>query len=1700
MKSGKGGLELLAGEEGRAFLQVIFHKRDLFKLAKLWAFGVEIEWQGLDSEHRYKRITLPTYPFLGERHWVPQSGRSFRKTSALHPLVDQINAKRSLQGGLVLQKAFHPTDRIVDEHRVMGQPMLPGVGYLEMAFAASRQIEDATNHRLTDVVWLQPIVVAEPKEVEIVLHQQGEDLSFEIVSHEAEAVVLHARGELKRTSDPAELTAQSLDIPALKSRMRKVDEYDSQHIYSLFDAGGVSYGPYFQGLGELWIGEEEVLATLHMASGTERELDSYTMHPSLMDSALHAMIGLQLGSRKRSSQPTLPFAVGEVEIVQPLKPVGFAYVLAAGENRFHVALLDEAGQVCIKLRDVALRERREEADDFYYGTTWVQEKLSPERIDRSAQAQRSVLFVHSAKSFGLEKELVKLCADADIYRMRLGQRNRRVSASTFEVKATEAQGFERFLAEIPALDEVYFLGGLESDKVELGDLEALANSQELGVLSLFRLVKALSKQGLLRQNLKLKVVTNDVLPVLAGQTTTPYAASLHGFTLTMAKEYAEASITCLDISLPAAPTEDELRGVTLAMVNEPGSLSGEVVAIRNGKRFVRTIHPISLPAVTDTPFKTKGVYLIVGGAGGIGLEMAKHLANTVQGRIVLIGRSELEEARIAKLGEIEALGGEVLYLQADATDPNSMRAAVASAKERFGSIDGVIHSAIVLRDRAIENMEEATLLEALTPKVQGSVVLQHVLQDEPLDFMLFLSSANSFVAGPGQSNYSAGCTFKDAFALHLDQVMPYPVKVINWGYWGSVGIVASEEYNKRMAEFGVHSIKPEEGMRAIETALANPISQLIPYKAERRVLEQMGVDYSKKIAVYPEREPSLLQIVATATPTGFADIDQLEGKQQDFAAFERFGQLLLLKAFREMGVFQSGGEQHEIEELKRQLGVLSEYDRLFDALLDMLRKGRFAELAGTRLITTTEVDRAETIEMLDDLVGEKERFLASRSDMEAYVNLVWACVTAYPEVLTGRKNHMEVMFPNGSKSLVENIYKGNRMTDYYNQLVASFVQEFVKQRLAQNDRASVRILEIGAGTGGTSSAVLERLRAFGSHVQYDYTDISVGFTQHGRRTFGTDYPFVEFTVLDIEKDPLGQGFEPNRIDLILATNVLHATKRIANTLGQAKKLLKKNGLIVINEATAVQDFATLTFGMTSGWWLYEDAEQRLEHSPLLSAKKWQEVLAEHGFGQAKVFGLSGQQADESGQTVIVGESDGLVWQDRKAIQTERAVQTSVAKQAVQTEQPASTATRGTGKTKEEAVQEFVETIFSEVLRIDRSKLDRQTEFEQYGVDSLVVMELNKQFEKEFGKLPATLLFDHPTLARLSEFFLTEMPDIVAEKFGSADPADVVEQVVLEDLFGAKRERNSDAPREAEARILQLSGVPLREEFTNYWKTIREKGMAPQVIERVQPESLAARPREQLVHFLLDTPSAKNMEVVMTGQGPTILLIPGFGYTAPQWLPQIEEWARDHRIVVIHSPGFGLSEGGEDFSLVGVAQVLIEVLDRLAIGEPVHVVGSSWGGQVGQVLAEQQPQRIASLTLVSSFIQTQQDENIPLKEKVKQDFANIGAVDHYEEIANWEASNAHALHYAQVYADQGPSTSEYLAAIRTPTLIVVGQADQVVDPAESKRLHEQIAGSTYCEIEGAGHAPSYTHAETFNRVVGEFIKRHTAEAIVINASG
>lgn len=240
------------------------------------------------------------------------------------------------------------------------------------------------------------------------------------------------------------------------------------------------------------------------------------------------------------------------------------------------------------------------------------------------------------------------------------------------------------------------------------------------------------------------------------------------------------------------------------------------------------------------------------------------------------------------------------YLALDATDPAALAEGVHVAKREFGALHGVINAAMVLVNQVLRELPEAQLRAALDAKTHTTWGLLHAVRDEPLDFALMYSSAVVFEGNHGQAGYAAGCSFADAYALHAARTLPFPVRVLNLGYWHAGGDEDRERVLHRVRAAGIRPLTARAGMAAVEQVLAADLPQLLALDAEPRILDNLGVTQGQALTVLPGSAPDTPPRVGFAAETDRA----LAGHQAAVAEAEELAPRLLAAALRPTGLFE----------------------------------------------------------------------------------------------------------------------------------------------------------------------------------------------------------------------------------------------------------------------------------------------------------------------------------------------------------------------------------------------------------------------------------------------------------------------------------------------------------------------------------------------------------------------------------------------------------------------------------------------------------------------------------------------------------------------------------------------------------------------------------------------------------------------------
>ena len=366
--------------------------------------------------------------------------------------------------------------------------------------------------------------------------------------------------------------------------------------------------------------------------------------------------------------------------------------------------------------------------------------------------------------------------------------------------------FRELKAQNRLPDRIIHLWGVTQDAQVNKECEFYEESQYLGFYSLLFLVQAMEeiKQ---RSVIQLDVITNNVHEVTGEESLCPEKSTVLGPCKVILQEFPDIKCRNIDIAFPTRGKKQESILIEQIWAELTGKSSGQFIAYRGRYRWLQTFERIKFEVSFDeipSLIRKNGVYLITGGLGYIGLTLSKYLAKVAPAKLILMGNTDFPKKsdwkqwiathdaddsvtqKIKKIQELEELGAEVFVYNADVADFLNMQEVINEIYMRFGCLNGVIHTAGVVKRnffQAIQDADAKTCAKHFKTKIEGLHVLEKLLRGRTLDFCLLGSSLSSIIGGKGFAAYSAANIFMDTFAHKCNRNSKFPWVSINFDDW-----------------------------------------------------------------------------------------------------------------------------------------------------------------------------------------------------------------------------------------------------------------------------------------------------------------------------------------------------------------------------------------------------------------------------------------------------------------------------------------------------------------------------------------------------------------------------------------------------------------------------------------------------------------------------------------------------------------------------------------------------------------------------------------------------------------------------------------------------------------------------------------------------------------------------------------------------
>lgn len=796
-------------EEGNDWQQM------LATCGQLVVHGVEIDWTGFDKDYPRHKLLLPTYPFQRERYWI-ESVPKKPQQQGLRPMLDQMirlpsEKKVVFETKFGLQQMPH-----IYDHQIYGEVIVPGAVLASLIFNAAQVLYPDSRHELTDIAFYQPIIFHDDDTLivqaiftpdtsqENQRNQAFSPMTFQIISflpdgHLENEPKIHVTGCLRMLCEAPPPILSLKDIRQRCPHTMNGHDWYNDLVNLKFDMG-----PSFRWVQQLWHGEDEALTRLRIPE-VVGSVAGYQLHGILLDSSLSTTAVMEYGD----AISRVPLSFSSLQLYKPTTGTEWwCYAKKVGEFKYDFQIMNEAGETFVKAIGFVLREASPEK---FLRTTYIHNWL----VDIEWQAQSTDLNVSSDGSISGH---CLILADQGGVGAALAER-----LGTAEIPITTIQAehilpnYELIFSPLPDLEQVVYLWGLEQKE----DCHPMQQVQD-NCVAVLRLVQALLNTYTTPPTLL--IVTCDAQAVVEQDQVKGFGqSSLWGLCKVITLEHPELGCVCLDVG--AESSQDELADTIFNQLTK-NHLSSDrpesQFAWRKGQVYVPRLSRYKPKSEHSLEIRNDRSYLITGGRGGIGLQVARWFVKQGARHLILLGRSQPSPEVRLVLDELEAVGADILAATADISNQDALAQILTDLRVPLG---GVIHAAGVLDDGTLLQQTPAQFKKVLLPKVQGAWNLHQLTREQPLDFFVLFSSASSLLGGPGQANYAAANAFLDGLAAYR-QRLGLPSLSINWGAWDEVGMAARQGLLDKLPQRGEEAIPLQKGLDLFGELLNEPVAQI----------------------------------------------------------------------------------------------------------------------------------------------------------------------------------------------------------------------------------------------------------------------------------------------------------------------------------------------------------------------------------------------------------------------------------------------------------------------------------------------------------------------------------------------------------------------------------------------------------------------------------------------------------------------------------------------------------------------------------------------------------------------------------------------------------------------------------------------------------------------------------------------------------
>lgn len=1280
---------------------------NLQMIAHRWVQGHPVDWQSLYQSRSGHKVALPVYPFQKMRCWFSAAPEQRLKTWT---------------------HQFKPSDYDIRDHVVQGDPMLPGVKYLELFRAAGEQRCKAPVRVLRDIFWLKPVKVPHRVHATIETRENGNknlvSLSFK------QGNTVFATGEVVPGGAP--VSKRNVNLEKIKQRCGEIQ--DRQTLYKRLKQHGLNYGQTFQVIQNCRYNQEEILCELDQSQQVPSS--GYFLEPSIMDGVFQSAAALHLLTNKNDAVQFLPFYLKAIEIHRAIPSRCYAYARRCEDSTaddrvaYNMVLCDGDGRIVVRFEKFvkrayeALPASQEtgppEVSLLWYTSQWVRRRVSMHCENPSV-----VLLFDDEEELASSLHQTTLCSH--LLRIKTGPAFAVEDDATCAVNPSDPASLEALWRHLARQN-------LKTDcivyKWNFTPLSSVRDRLVMGAQFLMTLTQSLLAA---KVNHRIRIF---YLHPLTRSLDESLHAMVGGLSRTLAYENPHLRIFSLGMDNTAPEQTARWIGQELGFyANAP---LYEIRYVMN-QRSVRAIVPFAPPdgEVERPLLRQRGTYLITGGCGGLGQIFARYLARRFEARLILVGRSAVNAAIEEKLSALRELGGSASYRPADIADASALGELFEGLRRQKIDLNGIFHCAGLIDDAFILHKTLSSWQRVIQPKVFGAVHLDRLTRRIPLDFFIVFSSIASLMPNQGQCDYAAANSFLDSFAAHRNRLRHEGRRsgvtiAVNWPLWRNGGIgVGRKEEDHLWQVFGMKPLGDATGLSVLEHIL-NARSDFaqdqvisiegVPSKIEKhlKVLAPEEDLFQRKIDSEAELKAHLIEMIARIHPK-----KQMIKEHENICAF----------GVDSIGLTHLTARINEALNLDIEPTLFFENATVADIAALLWQAGLPQAVAGQKAAGGDAADYIPERALLDleDCTPARLHFQKKLSDTEFFMR---------DHVVDGQYNVPGACFIEMALQAGEMTGKDTcvaRLSNNYWAKQLSTTGAVIQADIDFIARDGYYDYEISSSEGGR-----RQIHALGQVHARSKSDL------HGvvpepldlssiKDRCTTTRPFDEiYQLIQAEGLHLGPGFKPMlSIDLNEEEALAHLKlpRFLSETVSDYvlhPSLLTGvlQAALLNNKPGGMDDTRFIPMAMDEVWVGKKLPSECYVYTRDLNRDK----------AHASVRKFDAWIATPDGDVVATIKGIGL-------------------RNLTASKKPASDAARartrppaGQGRVDLQQVEDFLKALLSGPVGLPAAQIESDVFFESYGINSVMIIDLNNRLADIFGNLSKTLFFEYRNVQELAQYF------------------------------------------------------------------------------------------------------------------------------------------------------------------------------------------------------------------------------------------------------------------------------------------------------------------------------------------------------------